>query len=71
MPDLLEFLLELLVNVADLANRWRLSLCLLAGAVLAEVVRCRIDHPKTCATVMAVTLVTALCSGVAWELRSG
>lgn len=69
--DLLEFLLELLVNLADFAHRWRFCLCLVAGGILAEALRHRIDHPKACATAIVLTLVTALCSGLAWEVRSG
>lgn len=69
MLELLEFLLELVVNLCEVADRWRFGLCLMAGGALAFLIDYSVDHPKACVALVTVSLLTAVVSGIIWEVH--
>jgi hypothetical protein len=74
MTDLLELLLgmlELCIDLVDLAHRWRLCLSVLLGAGLAALLHAKIHHPKLGLAMMVCTGITALICGIGWEISAG
>lgn len=70
MADLLEFLLEALLNGVEILERWRFSLCVIAGVVLAVWIRAKVDHPVACTVLSVLGVICAVGSGVIWEVKS-
>ena len=69
--DLLEFLVEVVLNVADVCNAWRFAICVCLSAGAIALVNWLVLWRGACLPLAVLIGIAGVVSGFAWEWRAG